>query len=65
MDTAELNKRVNWLDAARIIGLVEGIGMAVNDGDTIGSLREVVRRAVIDGDISMEQIDYVNAGPAQ
>lgn len=60
MDTAELNRRVNWLDAVRLIQLVEGIGMAVHDSDTIGSLREIVRQAALNGDIRMDQIDFIN-----
>lgn len=56
----DINTRVNWLDAVRIIQLLEGIGVAINESDTIAALREAVRQAVIDGDITLDQIDFKN-----
>jgi Tfp pilus assembly protein PilZ len=55
----EIHTRVNRLTPIRIIELLEGIGMAVNENDTIGDLREAVRQSVAVGDISVDELPEV------
>lgn len=56
----EIHTRVNRLTPTRIIELLEGIGMAVNENDTIGDLREAVRQSVAVGDISVDELPEVD-----